>query len=114
MGFFSKDISTMDNVGFDPLEDAKASAVPGVQPVNGRMLLRDLLDGKTARVMGGFRMVGNSEIPVASSARRLGHGVQRIDAIGQVCMGVQNVAAGESVRKVALALSVAPSSVVKW
>ena len=56
------------------------------------MLLHDLLDGKTARVMGGFRMIGNSEIYVASIARRLSHGVQRIDAIGQVRMGVQNAA----------------------
>lgn len=37
-------------------------------------------------------MIGNSEIHVASSARRLGHGAQRIDAIGQVCMGVQDAA----------------------
>jgi hypothetical protein len=34
-------------------------------------------------------MIGNSEIHVASIARRLGHGAQRIDAIGQICMGVQ-------------------------
>jgi len=34
-------------------------------------------------------MIGNYEIHVASIARRLGHGAQRIDAIGQVRMGVQ-------------------------
>jgi hypothetical protein len=61
-------------------------------PAFSRSMVGDLLDGKTARVMGGFRMIGNSEIRVASSARRLGHGAQRIDTIGQVRMGVQNAA----------------------
>src|ERR1700730_4347644 len=56
------------------------------------MLLRALLDSKAASVIGVFRMIGNSEIHVASIARRLGHGAQRIDAIGQICMGVQNAA----------------------
>ena len=54
------------------------------------MLLLDLLDRKSAGVVGGLRVVGHPEILEAALARRLRHPRQRLSAVGGIGMTVQD------------------------
>ena len=54
------------------------------------MLLRDLIDGKPAGVVGRLQMIGHSEILEAALTAGLGYRLQRFCAIGGVGVTVQD------------------------
>jgi hypothetical protein len=69
------------------------------------VLLDDLLDGQTTGVVGGLRMVGDTEILETALARGLGHGLQRLCAVGSICVAVQDsakVLVGDQLRQFAV------------
>ena len=61
------------DVGFDALQNPEFVAESPVKQVGFPMLLLDLLDRKSAGVVGGLRVVGHPEILEAALARRLRH-----------------------------------------
>jgi hypothetical protein len=80
------------DVGLDAFEDPEVLAEALVQAVGFPVLLRDLLNGETTGVVGGFGMVGYAEILEAPLARGLSHGLQRLGAVGSIGVGVKDTA----------------------
>ena len=56
------------------------------------MLLIDFVDRQAARVVRGFGVIGDAEILIPALARRLRHHLQRIDAVRQIGMRMQDAA----------------------
>jgi hypothetical protein len=56
------------DVGFNPLEDAEAVAITGVELFDRFMLCRDLLDGQSAGIVSGLRVVCDTEVGKTSFA----------------------------------------------
>ena len=80
------------NIRLDAFENPKVIPIRLVQPVDGPVLLHDFLDRQAARVMRGFRMVGDAEILIAPLPGRLRHDFKRIHPIRQVGMRMQDAA----------------------
>jgi hypothetical protein len=68
----------------------KRPAEPHVQPLDFGMLLFDLGDAQSARIMRRARMVGDTQITVSATTGGLRHLFPRVDAIRSVGMGVQD------------------------
>lgn len=60
------------DVGFDAFEDCELLRVGGVQPIDCRVLLADLVAAQAAGLCGGTGMVRHTEIGVAVLARGFG------------------------------------------
>src|ERR1044072_1962892 len=76
-----------------------------VQPVGLPVLLRDLLEGKTARIVRRLGMVGDPEIVEAAVAGRLRHRLQKLGAIRGIRVAGKDsaeVLMGDKLRQLAL------------
>ena len=78
------------NVGLDAFEDPEVLAEALVQSVGFPMLLGDLLDRETARIVRGLGMIGDPEICETALASCLSHRLQGLRAVGGVRVAVKD------------------------